>query len=117
MRILVAGGAGYIGSHTCVELLNRGHEIIVIDNFSNSSPKSIERVEIITGKKVVLYEGDVRDAEKLIEIFNRHNIDWVIHFAGLKAVGESVQKPLEYYQNNLDSTLVLLDTMKKYKAK
>ncbi|MDE6373098.1 MAG: SDR family NAD(P)-dependent oxidoreductase, partial [Clostridia bacterium] len=89
MKILVTGGAGYIGSHTCVELLQKGYEVVVIDNFDNSSPESIKRVEQITGKKVSLYEGDVRDGGLLDKIFTKHKIDWVIHFAGLKAVGES----------------------------
>lgn len=117
MKILVTGGAGYIGSHTCVELLGSGHEVVVIDNFDNSSPKSIQRVEKITGKKVALYEGDVRDGALLDKIFGEHKIDWVIHFAGLKAVGESCAKPIEYYNNNLYGTLVLVDSMRKHNCK
>lgn len=117
MKILVTGGAGYIGSHTCVELLNSGHEVVVIDNFDNSSPKSIERVQKITGKSVALYRGDVRDKALLERIFEEHAIDWVIHFAGLKAVGESCVKPIEYYNNNLYSTLVLCDVMRSHGCK
>ena len=117
MTILVTGGAGYIGSHTCVELLQAGHSVVVVDNLSNSSPKAVERVEQIAGKKVRFYEQDVRDAAALERVFRENAIDWVIHFAGLKAVGESVEKPLEYYDNNLGSTLVLLETMKKFGVK
>ncbi|MCH5162043.1 MAG: UDP-glucose 4-epimerase GalE [Clostridiales bacterium] len=117
MTILVTGGAGYIGSHTVVELLNAGHEVAVIDNLVNSSPKAVERVEKITGKKIAFYENDVRDRAALEKVFTAHKIDWVIHFAGLKAVGESVAKPLEYYDNNIGSTLVLLETMKKFGVK
>ena len=109
--ILLAGGAGYIGSHTAAELLNAGYEVIAADNFSNSSPESIRRVEQITGKKAVLYEADIRDSAALSEIFRKHQIDAVIHFAGMKAVGESVQKPVQYYRNNLDTTLTLLEVM------
>ena len=115
--VLVTGGAGYIGSHTCVELLNGGYEVIVVDNFSNSSSESITRVEIITGKKVSLYEGDVRDKALLDKIFTENKIDWVIHFAGLKAVGESCAKPIEYYDNNLYGTLVLLQSMREHGCK
>ena len=117
MKILVTGGAGYIGSHTLIELLQKGYETVVIDNFSNSSPKSIQRVEQITGKKVTLYEGDVRDKKVLEQIFAEHKIDWVIHFAGLKAVGESCAKPIEYYDNNLYGTLVLIETMRAHGCK
>ena len=117
MKILVTGGAGYIGSHTLIELLQKGYETVVIDNFSNSSPKSIQRVEQITGKKVTLYEGDVRDKKVLERIFSEHKIDWVIHFAGLKAVGESCTKPIEYYDNNLYGTLVLIETMRAHGCK
>ena len=117
MKILVTGGAGYIGSHTVVELLNRGHEVVVIDNFCNSSPICLKRVEQITGKKVTVYESDVRDSAVLNKIFTKHKIDWVIHFAGLKAVGESCEKPLEYYDNNIGGTLVLLEEMKKHGCK
>ncbi len=109
--ILLAGGAGYIGSHTAVELLNAGYEVIAADNFSNSSPESIRRVEQITGKSAVLYEADIRDRQAMTEIFRKHKIDAVIHFAGMKAVGESVQKPVQYYRNNLDTTLTLLEVM------
>ena len=117
MTILVTGGAGYIGSHTCVELLQKGYEVVVIDNFDNSSPKSVERVKKITGKSVKLYSGDVRDGGLLNKIFTGHKIDWVIHFAGLKAVGESCAKPIEYYNNNLYGTLVLTDVMRKHGCK
>ena len=96
MSILVTGGAGYIGSHTCVELLEAGYEVVVVDNLYNASPKAIERVEEITGKKVTFYEADLLDKEALEKIFSNHDIDAVIHFAGYKAVGESVQKPIEY---------------------
>lgn len=117
MKVLVTGGAGYIGSHTCVELLNDNYDVIVVDNFCNSCAKSIERVEKITGKKIELYNGDIRDSELLEKIFTHHNIDWVIHFAGLKAVGESCAMPIEYYDNNLNGTLCLLNVMKKYNCK
>ncbi len=110
-KILLAGGAGYIGSHTAVELLNAGYEVVVADNYCNSSPEAIRRVEEITGKPVQLYEADIRDSERLTEIFRENKIDAVIHFAGLKAVGESVKKPLMYYRNNIDTTLTLLETM------
>lgn len=117
MKILVTGGAGYIGSHTCVELLQSGHEVVVVDNFDNSSPESIRRVEKITGKKIALYEADIRDRAAMEMIFSEHKIDCVIHFAGLKAVGESCRKPIEYYDNNLYGTLVLLETMKAHGCK
>ena len=117
MTILVTGGAGYIGSHTAVELLEAGHDVVVVDNLSNASPKAVERVEQITGKKVRFYEQDVRDAAALAKVFAENPIDWVIHFAGLKAVGESVAKPLEYYDNNLGSTLTLLEIMRKFGVK
>ena len=113
MKILVTGGAGYIGSHTCVELLAKGHEVVIVDNFVNASPKSVERVRKISGKNAELYEGDIRDSALLDGIFARHKIDWVIHFAGLKAVGESCAKPVEYYDNNIGGTLVLLKAMRK----
>ncbi len=116
-NILVTGGAGYIGSHTCVELLQKGYGVIVVDNFDNSSPESLKRIEEITGKKVTVYEGDVRDGNLLDKIFSERKIDWVIHFAGLKAVGESCVKPIEYYNNNLYGTLVLTDTMRKHGCK
>ncbi len=114
MNVLLAGGAGYIGSHTCVELLNADHDVIVADNFSNSCPEAIKRVEEITGKKVPLYEADVCEKDAVDKIFAENKIDAVIHFAGLKAVGESCEKPVMYYRNNIDSTLTLLETMKKY---
>ena len=111
MNVLVTGGAGYIGSHTCVELLNEGYGVIVIDNLCNSNPKSLDRVRAITGKKLTFYEGDVRDEALLRKIFANHDIGCVIHFAGLKAVGESVTQPWRYYDNNLNSTLVLTKVM------
>ena len=113
MNVLVTGGAGYIGSHTCVELLNSGYGVVVVDNLCNSSPVSLQRVEELTGKKVTFYQGDVRDEALLRRIFAEHDIACVIHFAGLKAVGESVAKPWEYYDNNLNSTLVLTKVMKE----
>ena len=117
MKILVSGGTGYIGSHTCVELLEKGFEVVVIDNFSNSSPEVLNRIKLITGKDVVFYEGDVRDRSLLDKVFSEQQVDCVIHFAGLKAVGESCSKPLEYYDNNLYGTLVLLETMREYGCK
>ena len=114
MNVLLTGGAGYIGTHTCIELINAGHTVVVADNFSNSSPKAIERVEEITGKKIPLYNIDVGDVEALDKLFAENKIDAVIHFAGLKAVGESCEIPVAYYRNNLDSTLALLEVMKKY---
>lgn len=115
--IFLAGGAGYIGSHTAVELLNAGYEVIVGDNYSNSSPEAIKRVERITGKSVKLYELDIKDNARLSEVFSENKIDAVIHFAGLKAVGESVQKPIMYYRNNIDTTLSLLETMEQFGVK
>ena len=117
MRILVTGGAGFIGSHTCVELLESGYDVVVLDNLCNSSEKSLERVEQITGKKVTFYKADILDREALNKIFDKEKIDAVIHFAGLKAVGESVQKPLEYYQNNISGTLILTDVMRNHGVK
>ena len=117
MAILVAGGAGYIGSHTCVELLNAGYDVVVLDNLSNASEKSLERVSKITGKPVKFYKADILDREALDQIFDKEDIDSCIHFAGLKAVGESVEKPWEYYHNNLTGTLILVDVLKKYGAK
>ena len=111
MNILVTGGAGYIGSHTCVELLESGYDVVVVDNLCNSNPKSLDRVEELTGKKVKFYEGDVRDEALLRKIFAENEITAVIHFAGLKAVGESVAQPWRYYDNNLNSTLVLTKVM------
>ena len=117
MSILVTGGAGYIGSHTCVELLNEGYEVVVIDNLCNSSKESLTRVEEITGKQVKFYEADIRDKDVLDRIFSDEDIEAVIHFAGLKAVGESVAKPLDYYFNNITGTLVLCDIMRKHNVK
>ena len=116
-KILVTGGAGYIGSHTCVELLNAGYELVVIDNFSNSKPDALENVKKITGKDFKFYEMNYLDREKLEKVFEENGIDSVINFAGYKAVGESVEKPVEYYINNVSGALVLLDTMKKYGVK
>lgn len=117
MTILVTGGMGYIGSHTCIELLNRGMDVVIIDNLVNSSAEAGKRVERITGKGVTFYEADVRDRKTLDKIFNTHKIDCVIHFAGLKAVGESVEMPLEYYDNNIGSTITLLEAMKDHGVK
>ena len=117
MTVLVTGGAGFIGSHTVVELLEAGYEVVVIDNLDNASRESLKRVEKITGKQVIFYEKDVRDRAALKEIFTKHKIEWVIHFAGLKAVGESVQKPVAYYDNNLISTLTLLEVMQEFGVK
>ena len=117
MRILVTGGAGYIGSHTCLELLNQGHEVVVFDNLSNSSEESLRRVKKLTGKDIVFYKADMLDRDALEAIFEKEKIDAVIHFAGLKAVGESVAKPLEYYYNNITGTLVLCDVMRKHGVK
>ena len=117
MNVLVTGGAGYIGSHTCVELLQQDMGVVVVDNLVNSSPKAIERVEQITGKHVDFYVKDVRDREAMNAIFDKHRIDCVIHFAGLKAVGESVAMPLEYYDNNLFSTVTLCEVMRDHGVK
>lgn len=117
MKILVTGGAGYIGSHTCVELLNNSYDVVIIDNFSNSSMESVKRVEKITGKSIKVYTGDIADRALLNLIFENEKIDAVIHFAGLKAVGESVHKPLEYFMNNISGTLVMLDVMRKHNIK
>ncbi len=117
MRILVTGGAGFIGSHTDVELLEAGYDVTVADNLCNANMESIKRVEQITGKKVTFYEADIRDAAAMDRIFKAEKIDAVIHFAGLKAVGESVHKPLEYYDNNIHGTLVLLDVMRNNNVK
>ncbi len=117
MAILVTGGAGFIGSHTCVELLEAGYDVVVVDNLYNSSRKSLDRVEQITGKKPVFYEADILDREALNRIFEKEQIDSVIHFAGLKAVGESVAKPIEYYYNNIAGTLVLCDVMRNHNVK
>ena len=111
MKVLLTGGAGYIGSHTAVECLAAGHEVVVFDNLSNSSPKSLQRVEQIAGKPVAFVEGDIRDRTALRSLFDDHHIDAVVHFAGLKAVGESVEKPLLYYDNNISGSVVLFDEM------
>ncbi|WP_321891845.1 UDP-glucose 4-epimerase GalE [Paraburkholderia tropica] len=115
--ILVTGGAGFIGSHTCVELLNGGYDVVAVDNLVNSRQESLKRVTQITGKPVAFYEADVRDAQALERIFKAHPITGVIHFAALKAVGESVAKPIEYYRNNLDGLLVVLDVMRQHGVK
>ena len=115
--ILVTGGAGYIGSHTCVELLNAGYDVVVVDNLCNSCRESLNRVEEITGKKLTFYEVDLLDEPALDSVFQNEKIDAVIHFAGLKAVGESVHKPLEYYNNNITGTLILCDEMRKHGVK
>lgn len=117
MAILVTGGAGYIGSHTVIELQNAGYDVVVLDNLSNSNPVSLERVEKITGKKVPFYKADILDRDALNEIFEKESIDSCIHFAGLKAVGESVTKPWEYYENNIAGTLTLVDVMRKHNVK
>ena len=117
MNVLVTGGAGYIGSHTCVELLEQGMGVVVIDNLVNSSAKAIERIEQITGKHVDFYENDVRDRAVLDRIFEKHDINCAVHFAGLKAVGESVVMPLEYYDNNLNSTITLCEAMRDHGVK
>ncbi len=117
MAILVTGGAGFIGSHTCVELLSTGYEVIVVDNLSNSSEEVLSRIERITGKNTRFYKGDVRDKELLRTVFSENTVEAVIHFAGFKAVGESVQLPLMYYNNNLTSTLILLEVMQEFDVK
>ena len=117
MKILVTGGAGYIGSHTCVELLNAGREIIVVDNFSNSKPEALENIKTITGKDFKFYEADLCDREKVKKIFDENEISCVIHFAGLKAVGESVEQPMRYYRNNILSTLTLCEEMANHGCK
>ncbi len=117
MAILVTGGAGYIGSHTCIEMIKAGHEVVVIDNLDNSNSEALKRAEEIAGKKIKFYENDVRDMAALEKIFSENEIDAVIHFAGLKAVGESVVKPIEYYDNNLISTLMLLEVMRNFGVK
>ena len=117
MAILVTGGAGYIGSHTVVELQNAGYDVVVLDNLSNASEKSLERVSKITGKPVKFYKADILDRDALNEVFDKEDIDSCIHFAGLKAVGESVAKPWEYYENNIAGTLTLVDVMRKHNVK
>ena len=117
MKILVTGGAGYIGSHTCVELLNNGYEVVVMDNLYNASEKAVERVQQITGKTLKFYNADMLDQPAMDQIFEAEKPDAVIHFAGYKAVGESVAKPIEYYHNNMTGTLLLCDTMRKHGCK
>lgn len=117
MKILVTGGAGYIGSHTCIELLTEGHEVVVVDNLCNSSEEALKRVKKITGKEVIFYKVDLLEKVNLEKVFQSEKIDAVIHFAGLKAVGESVYKPLEYYRNNITGLLNLCETMKEYGVK
>lgn len=117
MAILVTGGAGYIGSHTCLELLRKGYDVVVVDNLSNSSEESLKRVEKLAGKDLTFYQFNVEDKDKLIKVFEQEKIEAVIHFAGLKAVGESVHKPLNYYYNNLVSTLVLCEVMTQFDVK
>ncbi|NLK73128.1 MAG: UDP-glucose 4-epimerase, partial [Clostridiales bacterium] len=117
MRILVTGGTGYIGSHTCIELLNAGYEVLIIDNLSNSKHEVVDKIKKISNKNVVFYEADIRDNKKLYEIFEGNTIEAVIHFAGLKAVGESVKKPIEYYENNVTGTLTLLKAMQIHNIK
>ncbi|MBU5294092.1 UDP-glucose 4-epimerase GalE [Anaerosalibacter bizertensis] len=117
MAILVTGGAGYIGSHTCVELLNEGYDVVVVDNLSNSKPESLKRVQEITGKSLKFYKADILDKDRLGKIFYENKIEAVIHFAGLKAVGESVEVPIQYYYNNITGTLILCELMTKYNVK
>ena len=117
MKILVTGGAGYIGSHTCVELLNEGYDVVVVDNLYNSSEKALDRVQQITGKTLTFYHVDILDQPALNDVFEKEKVDAVIHFAGYKAVGESVAKPLEYYHNNMTGTFILCDTMRKHGVK
>jgi len=116
MNVLVTGGAGYIGSHTCVELLNAGHEVVVVDNLYNSKEESLRRVQEITGKPLIFHKVDLLDREALRQVFAQHDFDAVIHFAALKAVGESVSKPLEYYHNNITGTIYLCEAMREYKV-
>ena len=117
MSVLITGGAGYIGSHTVVELLNAGQEVVIVDNYSNSKPEVLNRIETITGKAPTFYEVDVLDREALDAVFSKETIESVIHFAGYKAVGESVTKPIEYYHNNITSSLVLCDVMRSHGVK
>ena len=117
MNILVTGGAGYIGSHTCILLIEAGYDVIVFDNFSNASKESIKRVEKIVGQEIILIEGDIRNRDDLNNVFHRYKIDAVIHFAGLKAVGESVAEPLKYYDNNIHGTIVLCEVMAEHDCK
>ena len=117
MSILVTGGAGYIGSHTSIELLQAGYDIVIVDNFCNSKPEALNRIEELAGKKAKFYEVDILDRDGLNKVFDENNIEAVIHFAGLKAVGESVEKPIEYYENNISGTLVLCDVMRTHNVK
>ena len=117
MSILVTGGAGYIGSHTVVELYNAGYEAVIVDNLSNSSRESLKRVEELTGRQIKFYEADIRDRQAMDRIFEENKIDSVIHFAGLKAVGESTHKPIEYYDNNISGTLTLVQSMRDHGVK
>ena len=117
MAVLITGGAGFIGTHTCVELLNAGEEIVVFDNFANSKMSAVESVKKITGKDFPFYEADMLDRDAMEKIFSENKIDEVIHFAGLKAVGESVEKPMEYYHNNITGTLILCEVMQKHNVK
>ena len=117
MSILITGGAGYIGSHTTVELLNAGFDVVLVDDFSNSSPAVLERLEKITGKKFPFHQGSILDTDFLDKVFTNEDIELVIHFAAFKAVGESVQKPLKYYKNNISGTITLLEKMKEYDVK
>lgn len=117
MAVLVTGGAGYIGSHTCIEMVKAGYDVVVVDNLDNSNKESLSRVEKIVGKEIKFYENDVRDKDALRKIFSENKIEAVIHFAGLKAVGESVAKPIEYYDNNLISTIYLLEVMREFDVK
>ena len=115
--VLLTGGAGYIGSHTAAELLEQDYEVVIADDFSNCTPDVIDRLEQITGRRPVCYAADVADRDAMERVFSEHHVDAVIHFAGFKAVGESVKKPLKYYRNNLDTTLTLLETMARHAVK
>ena len=117
IAILITGGAGYIGSHTCVELLNTGYDVVVVDNYINSKPESLKRIKEITGKSLKFYNVDILNKEKLDKVFKENKIEAVIHFAGLKAVGESVELPINYYHNNITGTLILCEVMKKHNVK
>ena len=117
MAILLAGGAGFIGSHTAVELLDEGYEVIIVDNYYNSSPEVVKRIEEITGKSLKVYNVDATDSKALEPVFAENDVDTVIHFAGYKSVGESVKFPLKYYRNNIDSTLTIIELMRKYDVK